>query len=604
MGPLRQLIWIAASFACILAAQDDPPGRVARISYTYGSVSFRPGEVDDWFPADFNRPLITGDHVFANPGATVELEIGDATILLGANSLVDILNLDDSNVQLRMTQGLMIVRVRSLGDQGTFEVDTPNLAFSVQQTGDYRIEVPPNSTSTLTTVRAGAAQLTGSDQTFAVQPGEQVEVDGVDQPNYQRYAAPPYDTLENFLAQQEQRDQQSVSARYCSREVIGYQDLDKYGSWRSTPDYGMAWVPNNTPGGWAPYHTGHWLWVDPWGWTWVDDAPWGFAPFHYGRWAYVGGGWAWVPGPVSQRPVYAPALVVWVGGDVAAGGVAWFPLGPREVYVPAFQASPAYVNRVNVTNTVIVNNINITNVNVTNVNYVNRAAPGAVMAVQRDAFVSARPVQTASVAVRPDAVRSAPVIAALPVTPTRASVVRAPAGANVVKPPAALETRPVIAKKAPPPPPVPFAQKQAALAANGGRPLDKNQVQQLRRTQPASSAPPVRQVQHAVSAGPPATQTPVRHAGQPSSQPPQRAPTPAAAAPSSQPPPSKPVPKAAEPAPREERPAQPTPSPAVQHPPSAAPAPAKAAPKDEKREKDKTSKKDQKKDEKKDEKQE
>ena len=126
----------------------------------------------------------------------------------------------------------------------------------------------------------------------------------------------------------------------------------------------------------------------PWGWTWVDDAPWGFAPFHYGRWAYVGGSWGWIPGPVSQRPVYAPALVAWVGGDAVGGGVGWFALGPHEVYVPSYHTSPTYFTRVNVSNTVIVNNVNITNVNITTVNYVNRCAPGAVMAVQREAFAS------------------------------------------------------------------------------------------------------------------------------------------------------------------------------------------------------------------------
>ncbi len=91
------------------------------------------------------------------------------------------------------------------------------------------------------------------------------------------------------------------------------------------------WVPNGTPAGWAPYHYGHWVWVDPWGWTWVDDAPWGFAPFHYGRWAYVGGYWGWVPGPIAARPVYAPALVAWVGGGAVEAEWLGSRFGPREV---------------------------------------------------------------------------------------------------------------------------------------------------------------------------------------------------------------------------------------------------------------------------------
>jgi hypothetical protein len=598
-----------AASACLLAAQDDPPGRIARLSYTYGSVSFQPAGVDDWFQADFNRPLTTGDHVFVDPSGTAELQTGNSVLLLGGKTSVDILNLDDSNVQLRLSEGTLLVRVRSLGDQDSFEVDTPNLAFSLLRTGDYRISVNPDASSTFVTVKAGDGELNGPDQAFTVHAGQQVQVAGGDQPSYQSVGIPPPDTLDRFSAQRAQAEDQLQSGRYCSHEMVGYQDLDKYGAWRNTPENGMVWVPNGTPAGWAPYHFGHWLWVDPWGWTWVDDAPWGFAPFHYGRWAYAGGSWGWIPGPVAQRPVYAPALVAWVGGDAVGGGVGWFALGPREVYVPSYHTSPTYLNRINVSNTVIVNNVNITNVNITNVNYVNRAAPGAVMAVQREAFASAKPVQSAAVAVNAQALRSAPIIATASVAPTRASVVRTAApGANVVRPPAALEARPVIAKKTAPPPPVPFAQKQAALAGNAGRPLDKSQVQQLRQAQPAPARPLVRQVQARTPASGPAPRS--------------SAPAPASAAPQVQttkpapqvrettPAPQRTVPPAAEravppahpttPAPAETKPSGPPAktAPGAQPSTSSKPVPSKVPAKDDKQKKD--GKKDEKKDEKSD----
>jgi hypothetical protein len=606
---IHRLFWIMAASACLLAAQDDPPGRIARLSYTYGSVSFQPAGVDDWFQADFNRPLTTGDHVFVDPSGTAELQTGNSVLLLGGKTSVDILNLDDSNVQLRLSEGTLLVRVRSLGDQDSFEVDTPNLAFSLLRTGDYRISVNPDASSTFVTVKAGDGELNGPDQAFTVHAGQQVQVAGGDQPSYQSVGIPPPDTLDRFSAQRAQAEDQLQSGRYCSHEMVGYQDLDKYGAWRNTPENGMVWVPNGTPAGWAPYHFGHWLWVDPWGWTWVDDAPWGFAPFHYGRWAYAGGSWGWIPGPVAQRPVYSPALVAWVGGDAVGGGVGWFALGPREVYMPSYHTSPTYLNRINVSNTVIVNNVNITNVNITNVNYVNRAAPGAVMAVQREAFASAKPVQSAAVAVNAQALRSAPVIATASVAPTRASVVRTAApGANVVRPPAALEARPVIAKKTAPPPPVPFAQKQAALAGNAGRPLDKSQVQQLRQAQPAPARPLVRQVQARTPASGPAPRS--------------SAPAPASAAPQVQttkpapqvrettPAPQRTVPPAAEravppahpttPAPAETKPSGPPAktAPGAQPSTSSKPVPSKVPAKDDKQKKD--GKKDEKKDEKSD----
>jgi len=540
----HRLIFFAAAAACLLSAQDDPPGRVARLSYTYGSVSFRPADLDDWFPADFNRPLTTGDHLYVDTSGTAELQIGTGTLLVANRTTMDILNLDDSNAQFRLSSGTLLIRLRYLGDQDSFEIDTPNLAFTLQRPGLYRVDVKTDTNSTFVTVRAGDGELNGPDQTFAVHAGQQVQVSGGDQPSYQTFGLPEFDTLDNFNAQRAQRDAQLISSRYCSPDMIGYQDLDKYGSWRSTPDYGMVWIPNGTPAGWAPYHAGHWLWVDPWGWTWIDDAPWGFAPFHYGRWAYVGNSWGWIPGPVAERPVYAPALVAWVGSGAVGGGVGWFPLAPREVYVPSYHTSPTYLTRINVSNTVIVNRASITNVNVTTVNYVNRAAPNAVTAVSHDGFVSARPVQSAPVAVNAQAARTAPVVATAAVAPTRASIVNLANATKAARPPAGVESKPVVAKKTPPPPPVPFAQKQAALTANAGRPLDRNQVQQIRQSQPAPTRPAVRQVQARTAAPNPPPPAPAGQAARPNAQPAQpREAAPAAQRPASPAPQTKAAPK-------------------------------------------------------------
>ena len=204
------------------------------------------------------------------------------------------------------------------------------------------------------------------------------------------------------------REDRSSSARYVSPDVVGYEDLDEYGGWRPVPEYGTVWFPHTTVVGWAPYRYGHWVYIAPWGYTWVEDEPWGYAPFHYGRWVTVGGVWGWVPAPpqvvgvVYVRPVYAPALVAWVGGPhfgVAVGSnVGWFPLGPREVYVPSYPVSRRYCETINVTNTrverIVVNNYYTTvvvnkQVNVTNVTYVNQRS---VTATSGTTFVSGQNV--------------------------------------------------------------------------------------------------------------------------------------------------------------------------------------------------------------------
>src|SRR5262249_27551420 len=149
----------------------------------------------------------------------------------------------------------------------------------------------------------------------------------------------------------------SYSARYVAPGVVGYEDLDDYGNWRTVPEYGAVWVPTVVVPGWAPYRFGHWVWIDPWGWTWVDDAAWGFAPFHYGRWVFVDGFWGWAPGPRFYRPVYAPALVAWFGGPgwgVSFGfgeGFGWCPLGFGEPFFPWYGVSRGYFRNVNITNT-------------------------------------------------------------------------------------------------------------------------------------------------------------------------------------------------------------------------------------------------------------
>ncbi len=170
--------------ACLLMAQGDPPGRVARMSYMYKSVSFLPAGLNEWVPADFNRPLTTGDHVFSDFAASAELQIGSAALRLNSVTSLEFLNLDDSNVQLRLTEGALNVRLRYLGDQDSFEVDTPNLAFTLLRPGEYRIDVKPDQSVTIVTVRAGDAEATGPDQAFAVHAGQQVRVTGTDQPNY------------------------------------------------------------------------------------------------------------------------------------------------------------------------------------------------------------------------------------------------------------------------------------------------------------------------------------------------------------------------------------------------------------------------------------
>ncbi len=500
-------------------ASADPPSRVARLGYMAGAVSFSPAGENDWVHATINRPLITGDRLWVDAGARAELQVGSAVIRMSGSTSVTLLNLEDRVAQVQLAQGTLNVRVRRLESNQVFEVDTPNLAFTLRQPGEYRIEVDPDGNATTIVVRKGQGEVYGEDAAYVIDSRQPYRFTGTGLREYQYVDAPRLDEFDRWSSDRDRRG--AVSARYVSRDVIGYEDLDDYGSWRAAEGYGNVWVPTRVAIGWAPYHDGHWAWVDPWGWTWVDDAPWGFAVSHYGRWANISGTWGWVPGPVRSRAVYAPALVAFVGGSnfqiaISIGnvaGVAWFPLGPRDVYRPSYPVSRSYFNNINTSNTTI-NTTNITNVynniNVSNITYVNQQVPGAIVAVPSTAFVQSQPVGRAAVRLSKEAIAAAPVTAVAAVAPVQASVRGAAAPGS--RPPAEALQRPVVAKASPPPAPVPFAAKQSALAANPGRPLDAAALAAVKPTAPAP-APSVKLVSPAQPAVAPPRQQAVAPGG-------------------------------------------------------------------------------------------
>ena len=512
-------------FSSTARADDDPPGRVARLNYIQGSLSFQPGGETDWVQANPNRPLTTGDNLWADRNSRGELHIGSSSIRIGSETGITFLNLDDRTVQIQLAQGSMNINVRRLDGGDDYEIDTPNLAFTLQRPGEYRVNVDPNGNATTITVRSGEGEATGGGSDYHMDSGDQATFSGTDTLTYEGGQAGQPDEFDAWCRGRDDREEHSQSARYVSRDVTGYDDLDDNGEWRNTPDYGYVWFPTRVAAGWAPYRYGHWVWVAPWGWTWVEDEPWGFAPFHYGRWAEVGGGWCWVPGPVVVRPVYAPALVVFVGGPRfgvsmsfggGGGGVAWFPLGPREVYVPPYRTSVRYVQNVNVTNTTV-NVVNVTNVynnvNVNKVTYMHQNNIQAVTAVSHDTFVNARPVGAATVRVNAQQMQTAEVQRNFTVAPVQKSVVGASAVATA-KPPAAVMQRQVVAKMAPPPARAPFnggpqpvrtfkpsnpvIQQQQTQQRQQTAPQQQQQTQQPQRSfqpppQPAQQQPQVQQ---------------------------------------------------------------------------------------------------------------
>ncbi len=475
------------------AQTQDPSGRVARLQYTSGEVSMQPGGVNDWVAASLNRPLTTSDRVWTDKNSRAELNVGDGFLRMNSETSLTLTNISDNTVQLELDQGTLEVTVKHLEKGQIYEIDTPNYAFTVMKTGVYRFDVFPHGDESWVTVRSGYGEATGKGPAVRVNSGQQVRFKSDQTLQHTAINAPSPDGFDDWAQVRDKRLADSLSARYVSPGVIGYQDLDANGSWQNVAPYGPIWTPNSVPAGWAPYRYGHWVWIAPWGWTWVDDAPWGFAPFHYGRWVYWNNAWAWAPGPLGYwNPYYAPALVGWIGGagfGVGFGwgwggfgigiGFGWFPLGWGAPYYPFYcgwghggwyhgggWVSAGYLHNVNVTNTHITNITNITNNyyhgNLVGANAVNRNIPGAVTAAPKSAFTSGAAINKVGTVVPKSALNSGQLMHTADVNPTRQSVL----GNSPTRtaPPASAVGRNVVTHATPPAGPARFSGTQSAMA--------------------------------------------------------------------------------------------------------------------------------------------
>jgi hypothetical protein len=406
MYRVRAVLLFAIALLAMPAAfaQDDPPARVGRISLLQGDVTFRNTATGETEPAALNWPITNQAALATGPRARAEIRIGSSTVRIDESSEIEFAALDDQRTHIHLLQGTASVRVKARDNVAGFEVATPESRIVLQEVGRYRIDTGRVADTTTVAVHQGSVQVERRDGAFVVSSGQRAEVTPQGAVAF-RVAEARRDEFDDWGLARDRREDAVRSTRYVSPEMTGYEDLDEYGDWREVPEYGPVWTPRAVAADWAPYRAGHWAWVDPWGWTWVDQAPWGFAPFHYGRWVVIGGSWAWAPGVVVARPVYAPALVAWVGRPgwtvSSVHAVGWFPLGPREVFYPGYHCSLAHVHRVNVTHvTNVTTVVRSTNVDVKNVNYMHRHTARAVTVAPAEVVANKRPVAPSAIQVR------------------------------------------------------------------------------------------------------------------------------------------------------------------------------------------------------------
>jgi len=264
----------------------DPPGRVGRLGDLNGQVWLYTPDAGEWVSAERNRPLTSGDRVATDNNARADVRIGSTTLRLDAGSELEIIAIDDDHIGLQLHGGSVAARLRDAEAANEFELRTGEGRFIVHRPGRYRFD--RRDASSHVTVWSGEAVYEGPGSALTVDAGQRAEFWIENGAAQYSLTDPVNDAFASWADQRDRNDERSVAQQYVSPEMTGAEDLDRYGQWQQVPEYGTVWYPRVVPVGWAPYRTGHWVWVSPWGWTWVDDMPWGFAPFHYGRWAYVG----------------------------------------------------------------------------------------------------------------------------------------------------------------------------------------------------------------------------------------------------------------------------------------------------------------------------
>ncbi|MFC4930584.1 DUF6600 domain-containing protein [Massilia sp. GCM10023247] len=346
---LKTATLLALAACSTLALADDPPARVGRVALAQGQVNISvPGAAAS--SALVNWPVTSGNTISTGVGARSELRVGSTAIRVDGDSALEVVQLDDGQLRLRLHYGSVNLRIANPEVAAGFELTTPDARVQLEGPGRVRVDAGRVADTSTVNVFDGVAIVEGGGERLTVRAGRSAEMQGNDLRTRQALA----DAFDAWSAARDRETEAVRATRYVTAEMTGYEDLDRYGNWRDDSEYGALWLPN-VASTWVPYRDGRWTWIAPWGWTWVDNAPWGYAPFHYGRWVHVHNRWAWAPGRIERQPVWAPALVGWVGGAgwnlnfhstplIAQG---WYPLSPYDHFVPGYRLSNEHLRRLN-----------------------------------------------------------------------------------------------------------------------------------------------------------------------------------------------------------------------------------------------------------------
>ncbi|MDT7834879.1 DUF6600 domain-containing protein [Aquabacterium sp. OR-4] len=358
------LLWLAQAGSAWAA--DDEPLRVGRLAATQGPVWLldrsdeaegeprssrqdreRANGRDTWHDSReaslVNWPLGRGDRLRTGAAGRAVLQLDSLTLRLGADSELHIEQLDAGQLRLWLPRGDLALHV--LADPGTraIELRTPEGRLWPRRAGHYRASRVHDSTQA--TAWDGEWHFDADDSALSLGEGRRADfwLQGRPPRTHHAWTGVDRDDFADWARREARADTAPAAALPADLASLpGAGDLQRWGDWRDDPEAGRVWQPRQLPPGWAPYRDGRWVWLSPWGWTWIDAARWGFTPFHYGQWLLLGGRWCWSPGPVVPRHRYRPVQPGWSHARPQPQPLLPHPMPPRQLHPPPVHRPPVH----------------------------------------------------------------------------------------------------------------------------------------------------------------------------------------------------------------------------------------------------------------------
>jgi hypothetical protein len=192
-------------------ANDDPPGRVGRVTESQGQAWVFDAEAGEWIALQRNRPLTSGDRISVDANGRLEMRVGSTTVRLAGGSEFEIRRLDDDRIDMFLLNGSAALRVRSQEVAREVELDTEEGRFTPRRAGHYRID--RRDDTSYATAWNGELRFESDDSAMNVAAGKTAELWKEGSSTHYTWSEPINDEFADWSARANRDDDRSVSAQ-------------------------------------------------------------------------------------------------------------------------------------------------------------------------------------------------------------------------------------------------------------------------------------------------------------------------------------------------------------------------------------------------------